>query len=105
MFFSELRRDVKEIKLHVSKLDRQMGDVHGVLYKNDNGIQGRLIKAEAKADNALKTVLSRTTAMWMVFTFALLSIGSVIGYQMYRIDCIAKQFTDVFGKVTSFIPF
>ena len=75
--------------------------MHNVIYVDGNGkgFQSRLLNAEKDAKTALKVALARTAAMWMVFTFSLLAVGGILGYQMYRIDCISRTLTDAITKL------
>lgn len=102
LFCPATKKDVKNIYNCLTRLEHQIKDIHNIIYVDGNGkgLQSRLLKVEKESDIALKTVLSRTTALWTVFVFTVMSIGGIIGYQMYRIECLAKMVTDVFNKIS-----
>ena len=90
LFYPASKKDIKEVKTCLKDLQRQVQDIHKVIYVDGNGnsFQTRLVKAEKTSTEAIRVATTRTTAMWTVMAFALLAIGGMIGYQMLRIDCL-----------------
>ncbi len=101
MLFTAMRRDITETKKQLSLVTKKIDDMHKVIYVHGNGISGRMIRAEEKADSALKAALSRTTAIWMIFVFAMATIAGVFGYQMYKIDCLSNEMIIYFKGLPS----
>ncbi len=102
LFYPASKRDIKEVKTCLKDLQRQVQDIHKVIYVDGNGnsFQTRLVKAEKTSTEAIRVATTRTTAMWTVMAFALLAIGGIIGYQMYRIDEICQSLYNALSKST-----
>lgn len=100
--YGSLRHDIRDIKGDVNKLEKKVDDIHKVLYCNGDGLQGRLVKTEVQAATALRTVLARTAAMWTVLAFALLAIGGILGYQMYRIDGLVTVTAKIVQDISNY---
>lgn len=99
--FLSTRRDIKEIKTSISKLDKNVANIHQKLFIGEDSFQSRIIVTESKA----KKAIDRTVAMWTVICFAILGIGSVLGYQMYRIDCLGHTFSNFLKETAILLPF
>ena len=98
--------DFKQLKRDVHEANGKINEIHKALYeKNGDGFNGRIIRAEDNASNALQIAKARTTAMWTVLSFGFLAVGSIIGYQMYRIDCILKMINDATTEAVTYLSY
>jgi len=102
LFAPATKRNIKAIHTCLKELRQHVDDIHRVIYVDGNGksYQTRLATAEDDAKEAKRIALSRTNAMWTVMTFALLAVGGIIGYQMYRIDEICQSLYNALSKST-----